>query len=73
MAKPAGPLGPVHLLLTLLVRLLSAAVNTIHDCDEVFNFWEPLHFQLYGNGLQTWEHRRVQLVLACVRLSRHPA
>jgi alpha-1,2-mannosyltransferase len=28
------------------------------DCDEVFNYWEPLHFLLYGAGssLQTWEY-----------------
>jgi hypothetical protein len=41
----------------LAVRLLSAAVNTVHDCDEVFNYWEPLHFLLHGYGLQTWENR----------------
>lgn len=26
------------------------------DCDEVFNYWEPLHFLLYGTGFQTWEY-----------------
>ena len=39
------------------VRLLSAVVNTVHDCDEAFNYWEPLHFLLHGYGLQTWENR----------------
>jgi alpha-1,2-mannosyltransferase len=38
------------------VRLLSAAVNTVHDCDEVYNYWEPLHFLLHSSGLQTWEN-----------------
>jgi len=28
----------------------------IHDCDEVFNYWEPLHFLLYRSGFQTWEY-----------------
>ena len=28
----------------------------ISDCDEVYNYWEPLHFLLYGHGQQTWEH-----------------
>jgi alpha-1,2-mannosyltransferase len=28
----------------------------VHDCDEVYNFWEPLHFVLHGYGLQTWEN-----------------
>lgn len=26
------------------------------DCDEVFNYWEPLHFLLFGTGFQTWEY-----------------
>jgi hypothetical protein len=39
------------------VRLVSARYNLIHDCDEVFNFWEPLHYLLYGYGKQTWEYR----------------
>jgi hypothetical protein len=41
----------------LAPRLLSAASNIVHDCDEVFNYWEPLHFLLYGHGMQTWEYR----------------
>ena len=40
-------------------RLLSAAYNLIHDCDEVYNYWEPLHYFLYGEGFQTWEYRSV--------------
>lgn len=28
----------------------------ISDCDEVYNYWEPLHFLLYGSGQQTWEY-----------------
>eukprot|EP00741_Cyanophora_paradoxa_P018248 tig00021043_g17621.t1 len=38
------------------VRLWSAIVNTIADCDETFNYWEPAHYLLYGTGLQTWEY-----------------
>lgn len=26
------------------------------DCDEVFNYWEPLHYWLFGRGMQTWEY-----------------
>jgi alpha-1,2-mannosyltransferase len=37
-------------------RLLSAALNIIHDCDETFNYLEPLHYVLYGSGMQTWEY-----------------
>ena len=26
------------------------------DCDETYNFWEPLHYVLFGSGMQTWEY-----------------
>ncbi|KAD0572593.1 hypothetical protein E3N88_44040 [Mikania micrantha] len=39
-----------------LLRYMSATTNIIHDCDEVFNYWEPLHFLLYKSGFQTWEY-----------------
>ncbi|KAG6755222.1 hypothetical protein POTOM_041040 [Populus tomentosa] len=39
-----------------MLRCLSATSNIIHDCDEVFNYWEPLHFLLYKSGFQTWEY-----------------
>ena len=41
----------------LIARGLSASRNLVHDCDEVFNYWEPLHYLLYGYGFQTWEYR----------------
>ena len=44
------------LLSFLLVRLVATFFSQIPDCDEVFNYWEPLHFLLYGHGLQTWEY-----------------
>ena len=37
-------------------RGLGALYAPISDCDEVFNYWEPLHFSLYGTGAQTWEY-----------------
>ena len=40
-----------------MLRYRSATSNIIHDCDEVFNYWEPLHFLLYKSGFQTWEYR----------------
>ncbi|WVZ00771.1 hypothetical protein V8G54_026840 [Vigna mungo] len=38
------------------LRYMSATSNIIHDCDEVFNYWEPLHYLLYKTGFQTWEY-----------------
>lgn len=28
----------------------------IMDCDEIYNYWEPLHFLQYKSGFQTWEY-----------------
>ena len=38
------------LFLLVASRLLGALVNIVHDCDEVYNYWEPLHYLLYGYG-----------------------
>ncbi|KAF8926438.1 mannosyltransferase, partial [Dissophora ornata] len=39
-----------------VVRALAATYSNISDCDEVFNFWEPMHYLQYGTGLETWEY-----------------
>ncbi|KAF8495055.1 glycosyltransferase family 22 protein [Gautieria morchelliformis] len=39
----------------LLVRFSAAMYSNIQDCDEVYNFWEPLHYLDRGVGFQTWE------------------
>lgn len=59
--------------LLLAARLLSAWLNIIHDCDEVFNYWEPLHYLLYGYGLQTWEYRQDSLTKTTRATSLQPA
>lgn len=37
-------------------HLLAALYAPIQDCDETFNYWEPLHYLTHGYGLQTWEY-----------------
>lgn len=37
-----------------MVRVLSAGTTCVGDCDETYNYWEPLHYMLYGFGFQTW-------------------
>jgi alpha-1,2-mannosyltransferase len=37
--------------LALVVRLLAARYAVLDDCDEVYNYWEPLHLLLYGTGV----------------------
>ena len=40
----------------LAVNTLAALINHIDDTDETFGYWEPLHYLLYGTGMQTWEY-----------------
>lgn len=40
----AYPGGAVALALLLVARLASAYWGHISDCDETFNYWEPLHY-----------------------------
>ena len=53
-AAAITPLSAVALLAA--ARLLSAFLNIIHDCDETYNYLEPLHYILFGSGMQTWEY-----------------
>ena len=43
------------LCLCLFSHIIAALVAPIQDCDETFNYWEPLHYLNHGYGLQTWE------------------
>lgn len=43
----------------LIARGFAVFTTAISDCDETFNYWEPLHYLMYGRGLQTWEYRYV--------------
>jgi alpha-1,2-mannosyltransferase len=41
--------GSAFSLLYTAIRIGTANLSPITDCDEVFNYWEPLHFLLYGS------------------------
>jgi len=43
-------------LVLAVVRLLSVFFAILNDCDEVYNYLEPVHFLTYGTGFQTWEY-----------------
>ena len=53
---PMFPKTDVAFKLLLSARFCAAIWSHITDCDETFNYWEPLHYLLYGKGLQTWEY-----------------
>ncbi|KAK5065019.1 hypothetical protein LTR84_000854 [Exophiala bonariae] len=42
--------------LCLVSHVVAALYAPIQDCDETFNYWEPLHYLNHGYGLQTWEY-----------------
>ena len=50
--------GPSWLLVSLsaLVQLVASLISVSVDCDEIFNYWEPLHFLFFSYGFQTWEY-----------------
>ncbi|ORY24212.1 putative mannosyltransferase [Naematelia encephala] len=53
-----GPIVPslsAAFRLLWLVRTAAAMYAIISDCDEVFNFYEPLHYFQHNSGFQTWE------------------
>lgn len=35
---------------------MAALTSPISDCDETFNYWEPMHYLVHGFGFQTWEY-----------------
>ncbi|KAK4699679.1 hypothetical protein P7C70_g6582, partial [Phenoliferia sp. Uapishka_3] len=46
----------------ILLRFFAAMYTSISDCDEVFNYWEPLHYLVRGSGFQTWEYSPVYAI-----------
>ncbi|CAL1694092.1 unnamed protein product [Somion occarium] len=52
---PWVPAWSTALRFFLLMRVAGAMYSNLQDCDEVFNYWEPLHYLERGYGFQTWE------------------
>lgn len=51
------PIEPIRAFyLFFAAGLVAALFAPIQDCDETFNYWEPLHYLSHGYGLQTWEY-----------------
>lgn len=38
------------------INLFACFINHIDDTDEPYGYWEPLHYLLNGQGMQTWEY-----------------
>eukprot|EP00795_Rhopilema_esculentum_P016703 gene16703-8152_t len=55
----------------LSARISAAFLSNISDCDETFNYWEPTHYLMYGNGFQTWEYSPVYAIRSYAYLLLH--
>ena len=53
------------------MRILSALYNIITDCDETFNYWEPLHYFLFNYGFQTWEYSPLYAIRSYLYILLH--
>ena len=40
----------------LATNLIMVTLNHIDDTDETYGYYEPLHYLLFGTGMQTWEY-----------------
>lgn len=59
-----GPSVLVYTLLAfnLILRLYLTLFMIISDCDETFNYWEPLNLLVRGFGKETWEYSPVYAI-----------
>ena len=69
----------------LVSRIISAFYNNINDCDETYNYWEPVsietihmliiilqaHFLMHGSGFQTWEYSPVYAIRSYAYILLH--
>ncbi len=55
------------------VRVAGALLSPIADCDETFNYWEPVHYLVYGTGMQTWEYAPAYTLRSYAYLLPHAA
>uniref|UniRef100_A0A915E6S3 Mannosyltransferase n=1 Tax=Ditylenchus dipsaci TaxID=166011 RepID=A0A915E6S3_9BILA len=66
-------------LISLMDELKIIVLNTsdclfwaiITDCDEVYNYWEPLHLLLFGRGFQTWEYSPAYAIRSWLYINLH--
>ncbi|KAI8361137.1 Alg9-like mannosyltransferase family-domain-containing protein [Mortierella sp. GBAus27b] len=68
---PFCPSFSVAFKVLFLVRVLAATYSNISDCDEVFNYWEPMHYLQYGSGLETWEYSPVYAIRSWAYIFLH--
>ncbi|EMP35143.1 Alpha-1,2-mannosyltransferase ALG9 [Chelonia mydas] len=79
IARPSGnkagqvwaPEGSTAFKCLISARFCAALLSNISDCDETFNYWEPMHYLVYGKGFQTWEYSPVYAIRSYAYLWLH--
>uniref|UniRef100_A0A667YKG3 Mannosyltransferase n=1 Tax=Myripristis murdjan TaxID=586833 RepID=A0A667YKG3_9TELE len=66
-----APEGSTAFKCLLSARFCAALLSNISDCDETFNYWEPMHYLLYGTGFQTWEYSPLYAIRSYAYLWLH--
>ncbi|XP_033760507.1 alpha-1,2-mannosyltransferase ALG9-like [Pecten maximus] len=69
--QPWTPSAYTAFKIVLSARLCAAVWNIVGDCDETFNYWEPVHYLIYGSGFQTWEYSPVYAIRSYAYLWIH--
>jgi alpha-1,2-mannosyltransferase len=46
----------MDVLVLAMTRIASILYSNVQDCDEIFNYFEPLHYWQHHVGFQTWEY-----------------
>jgi alpha-1,2-mannosyltransferase len=46
----------IYFAVFIVYNMMGVFINHIDDTDETYGYWEPLHYLLYGKGMQTWEY-----------------
>ncbi|XP_019345700.2 alpha-1,2-mannosyltransferase ALG9 isoform X1 [Alligator mississippiensis] len=78
-AEPSGskagqvwaPEGSTAFKCLISARFCAALLSNVSDCDETFNYWEPMHYLVYGKGFQTWEYSPAYAVRSYAYLWLH--
>lgn len=60
--KESSALAYTLLAFNVLMRLYLTLFMIISDCDETFNYWEPLNLLVRGFGKETWEYSPVYAI-----------
>jgi alpha-1,2-mannosyltransferase len=75
----------LQLPLLVMVHALAVAVSYVSDCDETYNYWEPvfylcmslmcaqMHYMVHGSGFQTWEYSPAYAIRSYAYLLPHAA